>query len=170
MTNQPNQIFDLGRGLTVRMSCQLTHIAKGGGLQKKRYNSFSFRALVASLLTLAVIAAIGGPAGAQDGTDELQSVMGMAPIASGRIVFNGTDISSLAPEKIARMGIGLVPQGRRLFANLTVEENLNIGALRRTGRRAQRALRPVQVSRGIRACPRRPARGGPAAVDLRDGP
>jgi ABC-type branched-subunit amino acid transport system ATPase component/ABC-type branched-subunit amino acid transport system permease subunit len=62
-----------------------------------------------------------------------KSIMGMAPIASGRIVLNGTDISSFAPEKIAGMGIGLVPQGRRLFANLTVEENLKIGALKRTG-------------------------------------
>ena len=61
-----------------------------------------------------------------------KSIMGMAPISSGRIVFNGTDISQLAPEKIAGMGIGLVPQGRRLFANLTVEENLKIGALKRT--------------------------------------
>jgi ABC-type branched-subunit amino acid transport system ATPase component/ABC-type branched-subunit amino acid transport system permease subunit len=62
-----------------------------------------------------------------------KSIMGMAPIASGRIVFTGTDISSFSPEKIANMGIGLVPQGRRLFANLTVEENLKIGALKRTG-------------------------------------
>ncbi len=62
-----------------------------------------------------------------------KSIMGIAPIASGRIVFNGADISSYSPEKIAGMGIGLVPQGRRLFANLTVEENLKIGALKRTG-------------------------------------
>jgi branched-chain amino acid transport system ATP-binding protein len=61
-----------------------------------------------------------------------KSIMGLAPIASGRIVFNGIDISRLAPEHIARLGIGLVPQGRRLFANLTVEENLHIGALKRT--------------------------------------
>ncbi|MCH9051459.1 MAG: ATP-binding cassette domain-containing protein [Proteobacteria bacterium] len=78
-----------------------------------------------------VVALLGRNGAGKSST--IKSIMGMAPIASGRIVFNGTDISSLAPEKIARMGIGLVPQGRRLFANLTVEENLNIGALRRTG-------------------------------------
>ncbi len=78
MTIQPNQTFDRDRGLAVRMSRQLTHIAKGGGLQLKRYNSFSLRALVASLLTLAVIAASGGPAGAQDGTDESQTLRAAA--------------------------------------------------------------------------------------------
>ena len=78
-----------------------------------------------------VVALLGRNGAGKSST--IKSIMGMAPIASGRIVFNGTDISSFAPEKIARMGIGLVPQGRRLFANLTVEENLNIGALRRTG-------------------------------------
>ena len=62
-----------------------------------------------------------------------KSIMGMAPITSGKILFNGSDISKFSPEKIAGMGIGLVPQGRRLFANLTVEENLKIGALKRTG-------------------------------------
>jgi ABC-type branched-subunit amino acid transport system ATPase component len=78
-----------------------------------------------------VVALLGRNGAGKSST--IKSIMGMAPIASGRIVFNGTDIGSLAPEKIAGMGIGLVPQGRRLFASLTVEENLKIGALKRTG-------------------------------------
>jgi ABC-type branched-subunit amino acid transport system ATPase component/ABC-type branched-subunit amino acid transport system permease subunit len=77
-----------------------------------------------------VVALLGRNGAGKSST--FKSIMGMAPIASGRIVFNGTDISRLTPEKIARMGIGLAPQGRRLFANLTVEENLKIGALKRT--------------------------------------
>jgi len=78
-----------------------------------------------------VVALLGRNGAGKSST--IKSIMGMAPIASGRIVFNETEIHGLAPEQIAGMGIGLVPQGRRLFANLTVEENLKIGALRRTG-------------------------------------
>ena len=59
--------------------------------------------------------------------------MGIAPVSDGRITFIGHDIQNLQPEEISRLGIGLVPQGRRLFPNLTVEENLQIGALRRQG-------------------------------------
>ncbi len=63
----------------------------------------------------------------------LKSIMGIAPVADGRITFNGREIQHFQPEEISRLGIGLVPQGRRLFSNLTVEENLQIGALRRQG-------------------------------------
>ena len=63
----------------------------------------------------------------------LKSIMGIAPVSDGRITFIGHDIQNLQPEEISRLGIGLVPQGRRLFPNLTVEENLQIGALRRQG-------------------------------------
>ncbi|MCH2296103.1 MAG: ABC transporter ATP-binding protein, partial [SAR324 cluster bacterium] len=62
-----------------------------------------------------------------------KSLMGIAPVSDGRITFIGHDIQNLQPEEISRLGIGLVPQGRRLFPNLTVEENLQIGALRRQG-------------------------------------
>ncbi|MEC8843608.1 MAG: ATP-binding cassette domain-containing protein, partial [SAR324 cluster bacterium] len=58
----------------------------------------------------------------------LKSIMGIAPVSDGRITFIGHDIQNLQPEEISRLGIGLVPQGRRLFPNLTVEENLQIGA------------------------------------------
>ena len=57
----------------------------------------------------------------------------IAPVSDGRITFIGHDIQNLQPEEISRFGIGLVPQGRRLFPNLTVEENLQIVALRRQG-------------------------------------
>jgi branched-chain amino acid transport system ATP-binding protein len=61
----------------------------------------------------------------------LKSVMGLAPPARGRIEFAGREISGRSPEEIARLGIGFVPQGRRLFPNLTVAENLELGRLRR---------------------------------------
>ena len=63
--------------------------------------------------------------------------LGWNPSISGRNPEHdpviGHDIQNLQPEEISRLGIGLVPQGRRLFPNLTVEENLQIGALKRQG-------------------------------------
>jgi ABC-type branched-subunit amino acid transport system ATPase component/ABC-type branched-subunit amino acid transport system permease subunit len=61
----------------------------------------------------------------------LKTVMGIVAPARGRIEFAGRDITGRSPEEIARLGIGLVPQGRRLFPNLTVAENLALGRLRR---------------------------------------
>ncbi len=63
----------------------------------------------------------------------LKSIMSIAPITNGRIVLDGQEIQGLSPEQIACRGVGFVPQGRRLFANLTVEENLKLGALKRVG-------------------------------------
>src|SRR5437660_4187913 len=60
-------------------------------------------------------------------TRRLRPMVGQYPIASGSIVFDGTDISGLRPYERARRGIGLVPQGREIFPLLTVEENLKTG-------------------------------------------
>jgi branched-chain amino acid transport system ATP-binding protein len=62
----------------------------------------------------------------------LKSVMGLVAPARGRVEFAGRDITGHSPEEIARLGMGFVPQGRRLFANLTVAENLALGRLRRS--------------------------------------
>ncbi|MBX3608852.1 MAG: ATP-binding cassette domain-containing protein [Hydrogenophaga sp.] len=61
----------------------------------------------------------------------LKSLVGLVPPASGRVVFNGRDIAGLAAPDIARLGIGYVPQGRGLFAGMTVAENLALGRLAR---------------------------------------
>ena len=61
----------------------------------------------------------------------LKSIMGIVPPRSGRVRYQGQEIQGETPEQIARLGIGLVPQGRRLFPNLTVDENLAMGGLRR---------------------------------------
>jgi ABC-type branched-subunit amino acid transport system ATPase component/ABC-type branched-subunit amino acid transport system permease subunit len=63
----------------------------------------------------------------------VKTIMGLAPAASGTVRFAGEVISGRAPEYIARAGVGLVPQGRRLFSGLTVAENLHLGALSRGG-------------------------------------
>ena len=60
-------------------------------------------------------------------TTLLQSIMGLLPIKSGAIEFNGTTISGKVAEARAKMGIGYVPQGRDIFGQLTVEENLRVG-------------------------------------------
>lgn len=60
-------------------------------------------------------------------TTLVQSVMGILPIRSGRMLFDGQDLSKLSAEKRAGLGIGYVPQGRQIFPLLTVEENLKIG-------------------------------------------
>ncbi len=56
------------------------------------------------------------------------SIIGFTPPRRGEILFNGTDITRKPAYQIARMGIGLVPQGRRVFASLSVRENLQIAA------------------------------------------
>lgn len=60
-------------------------------------------------------------------TTLLQCIMGLLPTKSGEINFLGQDITKLAAEKRAPIGIGYVPQGRQIFPLLTVEENLRIG-------------------------------------------
>ncbi len=64
----------------------------------------------------------------------LKSIMGLTPAASGAIRFAGEAINGRSPEHIARAGIGLVPQGRRLFSGLTVAENLRLGGLARSSK------------------------------------
>ena len=59
-------------------------------------------------------------------TTLLKCLMGLLPIKSGSITFNGEDISRLSPEQRAKKGLGYVPQGRQIFPLLTVEENLRI--------------------------------------------
>ncbi|KIC45976.1 ABC transporter [Ruegeria sp. ANG-S4] len=60
----------------------------------------------------------------------LKSLMGVLPATRGRTVYNGTDISKWRPERIARAGVGYVPEDRQVFAELTVEENLLMGEKR----------------------------------------
>jgi urea transport system ATP-binding protein len=60
-------------------------------------------------------------------TTLLKSLMGLVPIKSGSIEFDGVPIHRKTPYERARAGIGFVPQGREIFARLTVEENLRMG-------------------------------------------
>jgi len=57
-------------------------------------------------------------------TTTIRSIMGMMVPHSGTIIFEGQSISGMASHRIAKMGVGLVPEGRQIFPNLTVRENL----------------------------------------------
>ncbi len=61
----------------------------------------------------------------------LRAISGLVPSQSGRIVFEGEDISRLSADKIVQRGIGHSPEGRRIFANMSVRENLELGAYAR---------------------------------------
>lgn len=62
----------------------------------------------------------------------LRSIMGLVKPKSGKIEYNGLDLKSVKTKDMVNIGITLVPEGRRVFSNLTVLENLKIGAYRRT--------------------------------------
>jgi urea transport system ATP-binding protein len=69
-------------------------------------------------------------------TTLLKCIMGLVPATSGSVIFDGTNLSALPAEARARLGIGYVPQGREIFPQLTVEENLRVGlGVRRSGPR-----------------------------------
>ena len=60
-------------------------------------------------------------------TTLLKSLMGLVPVRTGSVAFNGQDITTAPPYERARAGMGYVPQGREIFARLTVEDNLRMG-------------------------------------------
>jgi branched-chain amino acid transport system ATP-binding protein len=66
---------------------------------------------------------IFGPNGAGKSTF-LQSIIGLVPVKSGSIYYNGLEITTFPPHKIARLGIGYVPEDRRLISEVKVEENI----------------------------------------------
>ena len=70
-------------------------------------------------------------------TTLLKVIMGLLPAASGEISFGGTELTARRPRRAPAPGIGYVPQGREIFAQLTVEENLRIGRGRHGAGRAR---------------------------------
>ncbi len=67
-------------------------------------------------------------------TTTLRAISGLLRPTAGRIRFDGTDLGALTPDRIVRLGIGHSPEGRRVFARMTVRENLELGAYARTSR------------------------------------
>lgn len=77
-----------------------------------------------------VVALLGRNGAGKSST--FKSIMGIVPPRSGSVTLERRALAGLPPEAIARLGVGLVPQGRRLFSGLTVEDNLRLGGLSRT--------------------------------------
>jgi len=93
--------------------------ARHGLLQAVRQVSFE----VAEAETLALVGANGAGK-----TTLLRTIAGAHRPAGGRVLFDGNDITRLPAHRRVRLGIALVPEGRRLFPNLTVEENLRVAS------------------------------------------
>lgn len=104
-------------------------------LRFERVNAFYGKSHILNDATLDVrageIVALLGRNGAGKST-LLKTVVGLVPPASGKIEYDGREIAGLPAPDIARMGIGYVPQGRGLFAGMTVAENLALGRLARS--------------------------------------
>lgn len=66
-------------------------------------------------------------------TTTMRSIMGLTPPRRGRVIWKGRDVAGRAPYQIADLGIGFVPEDRRIFADLTVWENLDVATRRRGG-------------------------------------
>ncbi len=100
-------------------------------LKVEDLNAFYDKAQILRNVNLKVdsgeVVAVLGPNGAGK-TTLLRSICGLVK-TNGRIVFNGRDITKLKPHERIRLGISICPEGRRLFPNMTVEDNLKLGAL-----------------------------------------
>jgi branched-chain amino acid transport system ATP-binding protein len=83
-----------------------------------------------------------GPNGAGKSTT-LHAVMGLVPISGGAILVDGVPVAGRAPAAIARSGVALVPEGRRIFGAFSVEENLRLGLAARRDGDAGEALQEV---------------------------
>jgi branched-chain amino acid transport system ATP-binding protein len=83
-----------------------------------------------------------GPNGAGKSTT-LHGIVGLVPLHAGDVRLGGRSIRRDAPEAIARAGVALVPEGRRIFGDFSVEENLRLGLASRRNGSAARALREM---------------------------
>ena len=98
-----------------------------------------------------------GPNGAGK-SSTLHAVMGLAPAAAGDVRLDGRSLTGRSPEDVARAGVALVPEGRRIFADLTVEENLRLGAAsRRNGDRGAAFSRAYELFPVVEEFRKRPA-------------
>jgi len=97
-------------------------------------------------------------------TTTVRTVMGLLAPHGGRVVFDGEEITHAAPERVARLGIGYVPEGRQVFPTLTVRENL----VATSGNRRSRP-RPWTLERVYELFPRMRERAGQFAGTLSGG-
>lgn len=84
------------------------------------------------------IVAIVGPNGSGKST-LLKSLLGFARLFRGRVFYQGQDVTGMAPDRLIQLGVGYVPQLNNVFPNLTIAENLDMGAYHRKGRASIKA-------------------------------
>ncbi|HEY9459923.1 MAG TPA: ABC transporter ATP-binding protein [Paralcaligenes sp.] len=77
-------------------------------------------------------------------TTVIKTIAGWVAPSSGSVRFDGIEIGGLTPDRICRLGIGLVPEDRRIFPGLTVEENIKLGFLQCPGRAAAQSRRALE--------------------------
>ncbi|WP_430465815.1 ABC transporter ATP-binding protein [Tabrizicola sp.] len=97
-------------------------------------------------------------------TTTVRSIMGLLAPRGGAVTYDGRAIAGMAPEKVARLGFGLVPEGRQVFPNLTVRENLVATSANRLG-----ASSPWTLPRIYDLFPRLGERAGQMAATLSGG-
>jgi branched-chain amino acid transport system ATP-binding protein len=97
-------------------------------------------------------------------TTTVRAIMGLLPARGGEVSYDARPITGLAPEKVARLGFGLVPEGRQVFPTLTVRENLVATAANRLG-----AAGPWTLARIYDLFPRLGERAGQSAATLSGG-
>ncbi|TCP41888.1 ABC transporter ATP-binding protein [Rhodovulum marinum] len=95
-------------------------------------------------------------------TTTMKAIMGLLPLTAGRITLEGEDISRLPAHEVPKRGIGYIPQGRRLFSELTVAQNLEIGM-------RVRPSPPQVLTRVLELFPRLADRMGQRAETLSGG-
>ncbi len=83
-----------------------------------------------------------GPNGAGK-TTLLGSIAGLLEPSSGKVTFEGVDVTKASPEALLRSGMALVPEHRRIFVDMTVEENLKIGGITRSGAERSESLKEM---------------------------
>jgi branched-chain amino acid transport system ATP-binding protein len=82
----------------------------------------------------AIVALLGGNGSGK--TTVLNALSGLVPPRAGTILFEGEDSTGASPDRMVRRGVVQIPQGREVFTDMTVQDNLEVGATVRTGRRA----------------------------------
>jgi branched-chain amino acid transport system ATP-binding protein len=122
---------------------------------------------ISILIKPATITAVLGANGAGK-TTLLRTITGLVRPRQGRIMIDGTNLARRPPEAVARAGVAHVPEGQGVITELTVEENLRLGALLRTGRKG-RAARPAALAESYQRFPVLAERRQQAAGTLSGG-
>jgi branched-chain amino acid transport system ATP-binding protein len=122
---------------------------------------------VSILIKPATITAVLGANGAGK-TTLLRTITGLVRPRQGRIMIDSTNLTRRPPEAVARAGVAHVPEGQGVITELTVEENLRLGALLRTGRKG-RAARPAALAESYQRFPVLAERRKQAAGTLSGG-